>query len=71
MLYVIVKARSALSAISRKLPVAGWEHKDFVGLLNGIFYIVTALVRTDVFRSVILFCNVYDNFFQSPELILI
>ena len=59
---MVVKARSALTEILRKFTVTGREHKDFVSLLNGTFYIVTALVRADILCTVIILLENIRNF---------
>ena len=52
---MVVKARSALAEILRKTSVAGREHKNLVSLLNCTFDVITALVRSDILRTVVLF----------------
>ena len=59
---MVVKARSALAEILRKFPVAGGEHKDFVSLLNCAFYIVAALVRSDILCAIVLFLQDIGDF---------
>ena len=59
---MIVKTRSALAEILRKLAIAGWEHKNFVSLLNCALYIVTAFVRSDVFGIIVIFLENIRNF---------
>ena len=59
---MIVKTRSALAEILRELAIAGWEHKNFVSLLNCALYIVTAFVRSDVFGIIVIFLENIRNF---------
>ena len=50
---MVVQARPCLAEILRKFAVAGREHKDFVSFLDRAFYVITALIRTDILRSVV------------------
>ena len=52
---MVVQAGTGFSEILRKSSVAGWQHKYFVRFLDRAFYVIAAFVRSDIFRSVVVF----------------